>query len=242
MHHHPLHRHLVACLSILFLLSGCSGPEASGGAGLDNTDRTDAEIAGSDDAVLADRPVGTTTDRQFRDPTADGYDPVDDAVVRPVLDDWAEPDSLLSSDGIPDELAMVSVTPQDLIDQAAAAIAAAEPGASVLDAVGPLDSSQPGPVGRDGRRRNSSGELVTLDQVALGACGNAEIALTLAESGDDRALDHLVTASDLVRTSGLPSAHAWADHLSETVLRGTDTERAALVAFLAVCAVGGYEL
>ncbi|MGI9596203.1 MAG: hypothetical protein ACR2QK_08585 [Acidimicrobiales bacterium] len=127
--------------------------------------------------------------------------------------------------------------------------ATASPDMAILDVVGIIDD---GPTAAeiaasgDGRTRDSSGELMQLDEPAGLACGNVEIALTAIDEGRDQAArDHVRSAADRSAVSEIDGIEAWASALADSI-DSTDgsggIDITTLVGFLSVCIEGGYAL
>ncbi len=115
-------------------------------------------------------------------------------------------------------------------------------GEEILDTIEPIDDAEPVADERDGLERNSTGELVELDEAASLACANIEIALTALDEGDIAAAgDAVAAAATWSEDSTVAPMAAWLDVLRDA-RDGGNFDLETLVGFLSVCADGGYEL
>ncbi len=220
---------LASLLAAMVMAGACS---RGGDTGLESG-RPDAETdmtAGDESA--SDAAVGRTGDAEtrlvFGDPVDEGFDPVVDVEVDPVPQSAADGPELAE--------------PGDVIPEIAEQL---EPGAGgdLLDRVDVVDDGADVATERDGRARNSSGELASLDDAANLACAHVEIAIDHLDGGNGSvAIERLVTAADRARASELPSIQVWAEPLAASVEDGAVADPAPLIGFLSVCAEGGYEL
>lgn len=132
------------------------------------------------------------------------------------------------------------------LDTEAIEIAVAAPDVEVLDVAGLTDD---GPTAEeieafgDGHTRNSTGELVILDEPASLACADSQIALLRLDEGDLAAgAAHVVSAAERAASSELAEIRAWSDHLSASIDDSGNVNFPVLVEFLSVCVDGGYAL
>lgn len=119
----------------------------------------------------------------------------------------------------------------------------------ILDEVEPLDTPTGAVFGiRDGRRINEAGEAILLDEAAALACANVEIALTaLDENRSAEAADGVRAASVATAETAVPAIKTWTSILEQAAAEVATGDTAngaepALLAFLATCTEGGYEL
>ncbi len=174
-----------------------------------------------------------------------------------------DPDEVLDLDNVPDVEVPELATPDELLADLEPelaeeiAAAAASPDVAILDVAGIVDD---GPTREeieafgDGNTRNSSGELVILDELASLACANVEIALSNIDAGDiGGAVDHLATASERTAGSELEGIRAWSQALADSVsgeasngadaaLGAASIDATVLIGFLSVCIDGGHVL
>ena len=166
------------------------------------------------------------------------------------------PDEVLDPDNVPEVEMPELHTPGALLPEFSPEVvdaiekAAESPDVAILDAAGIIDD---GPTDeevasfRDGNTRNSSGELVVLDELAALACANVEIALSNIDSGDlPGAVEHIVEAAARTADSELVEIQAWSSTLkgsfAEDAGREQPLDATVLVGFLQVCIDGGYVL
>ena len=165
------------------------------------------------------------------DPADDGFEEVDD--VFPIPEDTPIEDTEIIEDAsevvpeVTEQLSEISV----------------DDGEEVLDAVEVVDAKAPVATQRDGRTRNSSGELAVLDSAASLACGQTEVALTLLDEGNAAdAAQQISSAAEQAGTSGIESIRSWESPLAALAADGSVGDLAPLIGFISVCAEGGYEL
>ena len=165
------------------------------------------------------------------DPADDGFEEVDD--VFPIPEDTPIEDTEIIEDAsevvpeVAEQLSEISV----------------DDGEEVLDAVEVVDAKAPVATQRDGRTRNSSGELAVLDSAASLACGQTEVALTLLDEGNAAdAAQQISSAAEQAGTSGIESIRSWESPLAALAADGSVGDLAPLIGFISVCAEGGYEL
>ena len=218
-------------VATIFLLGSC----ASGEPGDAADDGVPTEQAAETTPIL-DVEQPTPIERYesgeltFGDPADEGFAPVEDLPIVE-LDDAQPADEPVEE-------------PSDVLPQTPT-IEVAQ-GTEVLSTVDVIDEA-PTSVrtqGRDGRNRNDIGELVTLDDDASVACGNAEVALTAIDEGDaEKAAERQAEAARFAARSRTEGMGAWAESLT---IGNDGTESGAdattLVAFLKSCSGGGYEL
>lgn len=133
--------------------------------------------------------------------------------------------------------------PDDVIDAVQVQLDDAPDGVDVLDSVDAVDTEADVAPARDGQTRNSSGELVLLDDAGSLACAHVEIALGLVDSGNAFiATEKVASAAHQAGQSEIEEVRDWVEPLSATIATGSLDDVAPLVGFLSVCAAGGYEL
>ncbi|MEM7273448.1 MAG: hypothetical protein AAF547_10245 [Actinomycetota bacterium] len=223
----PGFRRLAALLLVL-CLTGAACSASSEPEGLASVPTDDAATAVADGSTSAD---GTAVDEDGDGPRPEDYG------FEPVEADDVQPEDVSPTD-FPDLPSPEEATPVDVdeVDELAA-------GEEVLDSVEPVDTDGDVAVDRDGRVRNSSGELIGLDEPASLACANVELALTAIDEGDlEGAAGGVATAADWAGQSEMPSVQDWQSTLAAVAESGAVTEVGSLVGFLTACAQGGYEL
>ncbi len=172
---------------------------------------------------------GSGGELSFGDPTDDGFDEVINVDVEPEPTP-ASAEEILSR---PDE---VLPDVEEQIDPPAE-------GEEILDTVEVVDSAADVPSDRDGRTRNSAGELVVLDDHASLACAHAEVALSQLDVGNTSvAIERIWQAADQAGSSGVATVNDWQEPLAGIIAEGTADDVATLIGFLTVCTDGGYEL
>ncbi len=192
--------------------------------------QTDAERAETVPVLDVEEPTPIeryeTGELSFGDPADEGFAPIEDIEV--------EVAELEEEDEVPVE-APNEVLPETPVVEVVA-------GEEILDAVDPVDEAPTpaeAPRKRDGKARNDIGELVTIDEAASVACGNAEIAITELDEGNlTKAADHKSKAATFATDSATIGMNDWATSLSGSEPADATT----LVAFLKACSAGGYEL
>lgn len=189
--------------------------------------------ASNDGDATTDGASGTdldgTAELSFGDPAEVGFDGVEEDDPEPVETSAAEREVLSA--------------PEEVIEEVAAQIEAAPEVEEILDAVGEIDGNNDVATDRDGRSRNSSGELAILDEAANLACAHVEIALTHLDDGNDSiAIERIWSAADRAGNSEIAAVREWQEPLSAVIAEGTVSDITTLVGFITVCAEGGYEL
>ena len=198
-------------------------------SGDDTADGGASDSSASDGYTSAEDAAGDTL--SFGDPVDDGFAEVQDILVEPEETPEADFDVLSAPEDVVPEVA----------DQLEAAPAAA--GEEILDAVDAVDTEADVAVDRDGRSRNSSGELAVLDDAASLACAHIEVALTHLDEGNTSiGIERIWAASVQAAGSNISTIQSWEATLAESVADGSVSDVAPLIGFISVCAEGGYEL
>lgn len=238
----PMLTVMVATVALLF--SGCSSDNEDSGA--DDQDRSGDQ---ADGGPLADvGGTGSVSGTESGDQSSTESDELTFTIENP--DEVLDPDNVPEVE-MPELLAPGALLPEftpEVVD--AIAKAAESPDIAILDAAGIIDD---GPTDeevasfRDGNTRNSSGELVVLDELAALACANVEIALSDIDSGDlPGAVEHIIEAAARAADSELVEIQVWSSTLkgsfAEGAGRGQPLNATVLVGFLQVCIDGGYVL
>ena len=195
----------------------------------DTAQTTGSTTESSDDA--GDPSSSADETLNFGDPVDDGFAEVIDLEIEPVETPAADLEVLSVPDEVVEEVAeQLEVTP----------IAAGE---EILDVVDVVDTGAEVAADRDGRSRNSSGELVVLDDAASLGCAHIEVALTHLDEGNTSiAIERIWVASQQAASSNISTIQSWEAPLAGTVADGTVSDLAPLIGFISVCAEGGYEL
>ncbi len=195
----------------------------------DTSQTTDSTTESGGDAGDPSSSAGDTL--SFGDPVDDGFAEVIDLEIEPE----ETPEADLAVLSVPDEVV------QDVADQLEVAPIAA--GEEILDVVDVVDTEAEVAADRDGRSRNSSGELTILDDAASLACAHIEVALTHLDEGNTSiAIERIWAASQQAASSNISTIQSWEAPLAETVADGEVSDLAPLIGFISVCAEGGYEL
>ncbi len=210
------------------LLAGCSADAESAETADATGDATQSETQSADSTGVDAESDETLS---FGDPVDSGFAEVEDIDVDP--EETPEADfEVLSA---PDEV-VAEVTEQ-------LEAAPVEQSEEILDAVEIVDTKGDVADDRDGRSRNSSGELTILDDSASLACGHTEVALTHLDEGNGSiAIERIWSASIQAGESGIATIQEWKEPLAAVVADGSVTDLAPLIGFISVCAEGGYEL
>jgi len=226
---------VIACLvAVSLVLGACSGTgDATGGSeaegaidGPDGGSTASGSVGGS----AADGSGGTGAGTlSFGDPADVGFEAVEDVEQDPVPLPSAAGESLSG----PDEI-IPGVTEQ---------LARPADGDEILDTVDVVDDGTEVATERDGRSRNSTGELAVLDDAANLACAHVEIALSQLDDGQDSiAIERIWQAADRAGHSDIAAVREWQEPLSAVIAGGEVADLAPLIGFITVCAEGGYEL
>jgi hypothetical protein len=86
------------------------------------------------------------------------------------------------------------------------------------------------------------GEPVALDEAAMLACSQVELAIDLVDGGDVNLVgERLASAASWAQASDLTAMNGWFDSLVDAG-QGGDVDIITLIGFLTLCSQGGYEL
>ncbi len=212
-----------AAVAAVLILGSCTSGEPGDAAGTSPEQPTEATpILDVEQPTPIER--YESGDLTFGDPADEGFAPIEDLPI-------VEPDDAQPADEPVEE-------PSDVLPQTPS-IEAAQ-GTEVLSTVEAIDEAPTSArtQGRDGRTRNDIGELVTLDNDASLACGNAEVAITAIDEGDTlTAAERQAEAARFAGRSKTEGMAAWG-----ATLNVDEPDATTLVAFLKSCSGGGYEL
>lgn len=195
----------------------------------------------------------STTEDLADSPVADDQtDPGSESVDAPAnLDFTVDVDLLEDPPELAPEQVPILLEPEEQLPELETETAVLEqavesPDVEILEVADLLDD---GPTAEeiesfgDGHTRNSTGELVVLDEPASLACADTQIALVrLDESRSVIAAGHVASAAERASRSDLDEVVAWSEALSGAAGGTGDVDPTVLVGFLAVCIDGGYEL
>lgn len=230
-----LPRVLLLLTASLLLLSACSNSDFVQGPPPDSEAENEAEIANQ----LAEDPEGSNDALEINgEPTF--RDLSDVAGVDPIDDSAEPPDNPLPPASVP-QLTDAEVAINEIDQNSLSPDAVTES----LDAVAPVDAAPTANFDQpDGNIRNEIGELQILDQAASLACGHVEVGLTALDEGvRTAAADQVRLAATSIAETTTEGFESWGRLLSEAAADGITPEDAStMIAFISVCAEGGYEI